>query len=781
MSGSGAQQGAGLTLQEVNVPIPVTGVSTTKGAIVAAFNQGPVGPNIVTSTTSFTTQYGPIDLSVGFGHISSLAFLSTSNFLTVNRVVDAETCCYASLDVFNGSNALGTNNFTYLTPATNLTLPFENAATANANELLTYTIYASGGPLTTGSSVTISIDIPNEEGDGATSITVGPVAFSQNNDTTMQNIASAISLALNNAGILCTATAINSTDGTTCQTIQVLIDFTAENEEFIAFTNFVVSGSTVVMQEQNNDLFQVFALNPGSFGNNIGIQITTAQTAPPPQITLNTTLTNAEDGLVISGFISFNNATFSVSASGSSAEITAKNFINALTDQFGGVSTGVFSITGNQNPTLTIIMYAPTFGSTWVVGNGGFKVTDITTSTILSSTTAVNSNSNFNNFVLNVFVNGATTPTESFTVSLQQQVDGFGNQQFIEDVVNTGVSGAPSQYIQVVYTGASSNPAGNVTPSFITGLNTGNTSPIVLLGGGQDGLQPTNAEIVNGWNAMSSTEEFAMNILINSGNTATAVAQAMVNLAATRQDCFAVLDIPQNMQNADAATAYVGSTLGINSSYGAIYAPWLQILDTVNNQLVFVPPSGYVAAQYALTDKNFAVWLSAAGPVRGVLNNVLALQTVYDVGDRALLASFNINAIKAARNGSGNMIFDVLTLSTPLSLLSYVSIRRTFIFLEQSILTALETYLFDNITPQTEFLVTQAINGFLQPIQNQQGISNFFVLCNTTNNTANTTDGGVLNITVYIVPVVPARVIALKAVVTPASVSFSELISQGIF
>jgi phage tail sheath protein FI len=93
----------------------------------------------------------------------------------------------------------------------------------------------------------------------------------------------------------------------------------------------------------------------------------------------------------------------------------------------------------------------------------------------------------------------------------------------------------------------------------------------------------------------------------------------------------------------------------------------------------------------------------------------------------------------------------------------------------------LDSYVFDNITPATEFLITQAINNFLQPILNQQGISNFYVMCNTVNNTANTIDAGILNVTVYIVPVVPARVIALKAIVTPNSVSFSELISNGIF
>jgi phage tail sheath protein FI len=258
------------------------------------------------------------------------------------------------------------------------------------------------------------------------------------------------------------------------------------------------------------------------------------------------------------------------------------------------------------------------------------------------------------------------------------------------------------------------------------------------------------------------------------------VQQEMVSLAETRQDCFAVLDMPPNDQTVEAAITYVGSTLGVNSSYAAIYTPDVQVLDTANNQLIYAPPSGYIAGQYAYTDQNYAVWFSAAGYIRGVLNNVVGLYETYDSGDRTTLASYNINTIKASTSGSGNVIWDVLTLSSPLSLLSYVSVRRTFIYLEQSIIQVLNSYVFDNITSQTEFLITQAINNFLQPIMNAQGITNFYVLCNSVNNTANTIDNATLNVAVYIIPVVPARVIALTAIVTPNSISFQELISNGI-
>src|SRR5271167_2894699 len=136
--GLGATQAPGTTLQEVNVSQLTGGVSTTIAALTAGYKRGPVGPYLVTAGSVFTTNYGPLDTSWGFGGVSSLAFLQYGTQLWFNRVIDPATCTYSSADVFNGSNALGTNNFTYITPSSNLDLAFENAATANLNELMTF-------------------------------------------------------------------------------------------------------------------------------------------------------------------------------------------------------------------------------------------------------------------------------------------------------------------------------------------------------------------------------------------------------------------------------------------------------------------------------------------------------------------------------------------------------------------------------------------------------------------------------------------------------------------
>src|SRR5271167_3393561 len=139
--GLGATQAPGTTLQEVNVSQLTGGVSTTIAALTAGYKRGPVGPYLVTAGSVFTTNYGPLDTSWGFGGVSALAFLTYGTSLWFNRVVDAATCTYASADVFNGSNALGTNWYTYAAPGSNLDLSYANAANANNNQLINFRFY----------------------------------------------------------------------------------------------------------------------------------------------------------------------------------------------------------------------------------------------------------------------------------------------------------------------------------------------------------------------------------------------------------------------------------------------------------------------------------------------------------------------------------------------------------------------------------------------------------------------------------------------------------------
>jgi len=220
--------------------------------------------------------------------------------------------------------------------------------------------------------------------------------------------------------------------------------------------------------------------------------------------------------------------------------------------------------------------------------------------------------------------------------------------------------------------------------------------------------------------------------------------------------------------------------MNIDTSYAATYTPDVQVLDTDNDTVVYVPPSGFVAARYIYTDNKFATWWAPAGVDRGLLPTVLAARVIYAKADRDQLDLAQLNALRQAKDGSGVVIWGDKTMQVTPSLLSAVNVRRLMIFVENTIAASLERNLFDQNTNALAFLVQQRIQSFLDPIVGD-GIQKYLVLCNATNNPGYFGDAGQFNVSVYIVPIRAIRTILLDAIVTPSTVSFKELIISGVF
>ena len=61
--------------------------------------------------------------------------------------------------------------------------------------------------------------------------------------------------------------------------------------------------------------------------------------------------------------------------------------------------------------------------------------------------------------------------------------------------------------------------------------------------------------------------------------------------------------MPSANQAVQSAINYRNNSLNLNTSYAAIYTPDVLIQDQYTSQQLYIPPSGYVAAVYARTDK----------------------------------------------------------------------------------------------------------------------------------------------------------------------------------
>ncbi|MGZ4647313.1 MAG: phage tail sheath family protein [Blastococcus sp.] len=153
------------------------------------------------------------------------------------------------------------------------------------------------------------------------------------------------------------------------------------------------------------------------------------------------------------------------------------------------------------------------------------------------------------------------------------------------------------------------------------------------------------------------------------------------------QDRFAVLDGRRTTEAT--RDAVQGGTR--DSSYGAIYHPWLQVYDPVSNARLTVPPSGYVAGVFARVDTERGVHKAPANEViRGALDVVTAVSRE----DQAGLNPEDINVIR--RFGGNVTIFGARTLAGKEDPeWRYVSVRRLFLFLRDSINAGVQWTVFE--------------------------------------------------------------------------------------
>jgi len=364
--------------------------------------------------------------------------------------------------------------------------------------------------------------------------------------------------------------------------------------------------------------------------------------------------------------------------------------------------------------------------------------------------------------------NWQPVPNEKWTVSRKQQLDGYGRQQYLETAIN-----GFSQYIIVSDNTAIAN---TVMPL--------PQATVLALANGSDGVAVTNTQIEAGWALFADPEQVDVRILIEAGNTDPAIALAMQAIAEGRKDCVALFDMPYaQLTSVDSMVAWRQS-LGIDSSYCALYAPWLTIQDQFSDSVIDVPPSGYAAGVMAYTDYVSQPWYAPAGFNRGNLN-VLAADVIFNQGDRDTLYSNGINMIQTWPS-RGTVIWGQKTLQVKASALDRLNVRRMLIVLEKSIAIALQNFAFEPNNDLTRFRVTAMCTTFLDTLaaqgafQTETGDKGYQVVCDTTNNTPAIIDDNQLNVDIYVKPSRSAEFIQLSVIITNTGVNFAEIIAQGV-
>ena len=140
---------------------------------------------------------------------------------------------------------------------------------------------------------------------------------------------------------------------------------------------------------------------------------------------------------------------------------------------------------------------------------------------------------------------------------------------------------------------------------------------------------------------------------------------------------FAVLDAPLEATGVDDLNTHRSA---YDSSYAALYAPWVRVYDALLKRPTFIPPSGSMCGIYARTDVNRGVHKA---PANEVVQGCTGLSVAYNAAEQGKLNPNGINLIRAI-SGQGIRVWGARTCSSN-SIWKYVNVRRLFIFLEESI------------------------------------------------------------------------------------------------
>jgi phage tail sheath protein FI len=121
-------------------------------------------------------------------------------------------------------------------------------------------------------------------------------------------------------------------------------------------------------------------------------------------------------------------------------------------------------------------------------------------------------------------------------------------------------------------------------------------------------------------------------------------------------------------------------------------------------------------------------------------------------------------------------LFGDKTLTTRPSAFDRINVRRLFITLEKSIAEAAKFSLFEQNDEFTRAQFVATVTPFLRDVKGRRGITDFKVVCDTTNNSSNVIDSNQFVGDIYIKPSRSVNYIQLNFVAVGTGVDFNTIV-----
>ena len=258
-----------------------------------------------------------------------------------------------------------------------------------------------------------------------------------------------------------------------------------------------------------------------------------------------------------------------------------------------------------------------------------------------------------------------------------------------------------------------------------------------------------------------------VSIMAIPGVTAPEVQASLIAFCENKKSCFAILDVPMELKKTNDVANFRDM---YDSTYAAMYHPWLEMYDAGAKRSAYFPPSGAMAGIYARTDIERGVHKA---PANEVVRGCTGLSCAYNEGEQDILNPIGVNLIRSF-TGRGIRVWGARTISSN-GLWKYLNVRRLFIYVEESIKANTNWVVFEPNSTTLWNRVTRTIETFLATCWRDGALAGstpseaFFVECGPTTMTQDDIDNGRLICQIGIAPVKPAEFVIFRITQKTAS------------
>jgi len=354
-------------------------------------------------------------------------------------------------------------------------------------------------------------------------------------------------------------------------------------------------------------------------------------------------------------------------------------------------------------------------------------------------------------FIIEVYYNGSKVE-EYLCSTLEDKKDGAGNSLYIVNKLE-----------QSAYISVEMGVCSLLYPQEGT----------IALESGSNGGVVTTSNMITALNTLSNIDAYEIDIVMDGGFAVPAYQKAMITLCETRKDSNPLFSFPSanetNSSYLNSLYEYRAFDLNANTKWGTIWSSLVKIYDYFNDREIWISPVGHIAASMSKTALNYEPWYPILGFTRGVLD-VLDVYHHYTQGEMDYLYDNQINPIRFVE-GRGIVVWGQKTLQVKASAFDRLNVMCLVTYIIPPIQEALEEFIGELNTKAIRDNVSIIVNNYMRNIQSRAGVTDYTVICDTSNNTPTTIDNNELHIDLYIQPTKSIEYIYFNLTVTSTGVS----------